>query len=143
VVTWASVSQSKTPWGSWPEDRLRQWKENGVEYYNNSRTGQRMPLYYQLFEDYQQYKARLDILEAVKNLSVPLLICHGTKDEAVPVEGAHKLAKAATNAELFLVDSDHVFGRKHPWTETFLPKAMQEVVTKTIQFLTSVANHKK
>ena len=43
VATWASVSQSKTPWGSWPEERILKWKESGVDYYTNSRTGQRLP----------------------------------------------------------------------------------------------------
>jgi pimeloyl-ACP methyl ester carboxylesterase len=134
VATWASVSQSKTPWGSWPEERIQKWKETGVDYYTNSRTKQQMPLYYQLYEDYQNHKERLDVLAAVHRLNIPFLICHGTADEAVPVENAHKLKEAAKNAELFLVDSDHVFGRRHPWSGHDLPQPMQAVVNKTIAF---------
>jgi predicted dienelactone hydrolase len=26
LVTWASVSQCKTPWGSWPEGKMKAWK---------------------------------------------------------------------------------------------------------------------
>jgi dipeptidyl aminopeptidase/acylaminoacyl peptidase len=138
VATWASVSQSKTPWGSWPEERIQRWKETGVEYYTNSRTKQQMPLYYQLYEDFQKNKERLDVLAAVNRLNIPLLICHGTADEAVPVENAYKLKEAAKNAELFLVDSDHVFGRKHPWTSEKLPQPMQTVVNETIDFFKKV-----
>jgi uncharacterized protein len=138
VATWASVSESKTPWGRWDEQKLEQWKKTGVDYTVNSRTKQQMPVYYQLYQDYQQNKERLDILAAVNRLKVPLLICHGTRDEAVPVEKAHELHKANKNSELFLLDSDHVFGRKHPWTEPNLPDAMQQVVDKTIRFFSGI-----
>lgn len=139
VTTWASVSQSKTPWGSWPPERLDKWKKSGVEYYTNSRTKQQLPLYYQLYEDYQVNRERLDIIGAVRRLTIPLLICHGTNDEAVPVSNAYDLKEAAQNAELFLVPTDHVFGRKHPWTAAQLPEAAQAVVDKTIAFFQSVA----
>lgn len=141
VATWASVSQSKTPWGNWPPERMQKWKESGVEYYTNSRTKQQMPLYYQLYEDYQNNEKRLDIIHAVKQLRIPVLICHGTNDEAVPVTNAYQLQEAAQNAELFLVPSDHVFGRKHPWTAAQLPEAAQEVVDRTIAFFQSAAGN--
>lgn len=134
VATWASVAQSKTPWGNWPAERIVRWKESGIEYYTNSRTGQKLPLYYQLYEDFQLHKERLDIEAAVQRLNVPLLICHGTLDEAVPVSQAHQLKKAAPDAKLFLVESDHVFSRKHPWPHPVLPAPMQAVINKTIQF---------
>jgi len=134
VATWASVAQCKTPWGSWPEEKIRQWKIAGVEYYTNSRTKQQLPLYYQLYEDYEKNKERLDIMAAVKRLSIPILICHGTIDEAVPVSSAYALHHANDRSELFLLEADHVFGRKHPWTQDELPAAMQSVVTKTIEF---------
>lgn len=138
IATWASVSQCKTPWGSWPTDKMQKWKESGVEYYANNRTKQQMPLYYQLYEDYQRNAERLDVLKATKELAMPVLVCHGTKDDAVPVANAHLLHDAATNAELFLVESDHVFGRRHPWTQQNLPEAMQAVVDRTITFFSAL-----
>ena len=138
IATWASVSQCKTPWGSWPADRIEKWKESGVENYTNNRTKQQMPLYYQLYEDYQGNASRLDVLKATKELTIPVLICHGTEDEAVPVMNAHLLHDAATNSELFLVESDHVFGRRHPWMDSHLPAAMQAVVSKTIEFFSAL-----
>jgi uncharacterized protein len=134
VTTWASVAECKTPWGNWSEERVNKWKETGVEYYTNSRTGQQLPLYYQLYEDYQQNKERLAIIEKVRSLNIPLLICHGTQDEAVAVEKAYQLKQASKNAELFLIESDHVFGRKHPWPYSYLPQPMQDVVDRTIAF---------
>lgn len=95
-----------------------------------------MPLYFQLYEDFQQHKERFDILRAVNGLTIPLLICHGTRDEAVPVEKAYQLKAAATQAELFITGADHVFGREHPWPHHYLPQPMQDVVNKTINFFT-------
>lgn len=138
VATWASVSQCKTPWGNWPQERVQKWAATGVDYYINSRTKQEMPLYYQLHTDYLINKDRLNIIEAVKKIKVPVLICHGSKDEAVPVSNANLLHQAMPTSELFIVETDHVFGRKHPWHESYLPKAMQEVVDKTIQFFKSL-----
>lgn len=139
VATWASISECKTPWGSWTAERLEEWKRTGVQYVLNSRTRQEMPLYYQLYEDFQNNKDRLDIKAAVQRLTVPLLICHGTHDEAVSIINAYELHKTAKDAELFEVDSDHVFGRKHPWTEEVLPPAMQQVVDATIRFFKKIS----
>lgn len=139
VATWASISECKTPWGSWTAERLEEWKRTGVQYVLNSRTRQEMPLYYQLYEDFQNNKDRLDIKAAVQRLTVPLLICHGTHDEAVSIINAYELHKTAKDAELFEVDSDHVFGRKHPWTEEVLPPAMQQVVDTTIRFFKKIS----
>lgn len=134
VATWASVAECKTPWGNLPEERMSKWNESGVEHYVNSRTGQKLPLYYQLYQDYIKNHERLDILKTVQGLKIPLLFCHGTADDAVPAEKARLLKTAAQNATLFLLDTDHVFGRKHPWPHDHLPAAMQTVVDQTIAF---------
>jgi dienelactone hydrolase len=139
VATWASVNESTTPWGKWPQERLDQWKETGVDFYVNTRTGQKLPLYYQLYQDYLDNKERLDIMAAVSRLQKPLLICHGTQDEAVPPSAAYQLFNAATNASLFLLPSDHVFKRKHPWVEDHLPADTQRVVDATISFFRQIA----
>ncbi|MEO6582729.1 MAG: alpha/beta fold hydrolase [Ferruginibacter sp.] len=137
LVTWASIAVAKTPWGSWAEEKIQEWKEKGVAFYKNSRTGQDMPLYFQLYEDYQQNAAGLDIIAAVKKLKIPFLICHGTADPAVSIDKAYELQKAQPSAKIFIVDSDHVFGRQHPWDHKDLPKPMQEVLSKTLDFFTN------
>lgn len=140
IATWASVAEANTPWGSWSAEKMAEWKQTGVQYYLNARTKQQMPIYYQLYEDWSQNKERQDILSAIAKLSIPVLICHGTKDEAVPVAKATLLHQRQPASELFLVESDHVFGRKHPWTDTGLPAAMQQVVDKTISFFRKAAS---
>lgn len=140
VITWAAVSACKTPWGNWPAERIAAWQQAGVAYIANGRTGQQMPLYYQLYEDFQQHQAQLDIEKAVRKLQIPLLICHGLSDPAVPVQSAYLIHSWKPDAHIFTPDSDHVFGRKHPWAEEKLPLVMQEVVDKSIHFLNSLSS---
>lgn len=135
LVIWASIAECKTPWGSWPQDKMVEWRTTGVAYYKNGRTNQQMPMYYQLFEDYNQNSRRLDIKHAISQLQIPVLICHGTNDPAVPVEKAYALKASQPKAALFITEADHVFNRRHPWTEKDLPAAMQKVLDESLQFL--------
>jgi pimeloyl-ACP methyl ester carboxylesterase len=135
LVTWAGISECKTPWGNWPLEKMKEWLQEGVQYYTNTRTNQQMPLYYQLLLDYKNNEERLSIEKAIKKLTIPILICHGTLDIAVPVEKAYQLKKWQPAAELFTVESNHVFDRAHPWIKQYLPEAMNAVLQKTISFL--------
>jgi dienelactone hydrolase len=135
LITWAGIAECKTPWGNWPAAKMLHWKETGVEYYTNSRTNQQMPMYYQLYLDYEKNQTALDIEKAIGKLAIPILICHGKADAAIAVEKAFDLQRWQPAAQLFIVESDHVFGRKHPWTEKDLPPAMEAVVGASLQFL--------
>lgn len=135
VVTWASVCECKTPWGNWTEESIKIWKESGVAYYENKRTSQKMPLFYSLYEDYQNHKSELNIEQACSQLDKPYLICHGTKDEAVPWQAAESLHQWSKKSTLFLSETDHVFGRKHPNLENSIPAACNQMIEKSIQFL--------
>ncbi len=135
LVTWAAPCQCKTPWGSWPEKKMAEWKHLGVQYSTNTRTGQAMPLYYQLYRDYEAHRERLDVEAAIRRLSIPILLCHGTLDISVDPAQAQQLKSWQPAAELFLVESNHVFDRQHPWVVTYLPPATEAVLEKTLQFL--------
>ncbi len=134
VATWASVAECKTPWGNWSQEKMETWKATGVQYITNSRTKQELPLYYQLFENYVANKERLDIEKAIGELKIPVLLCHGSEDTSVLMECSKMLEKWQPEATLFVVESDHVFGRKHPWAEKILPEPMQQVLDRTITF---------
>ncbi len=134
LATWAAISECKTPWGTWPESKIEEWRQKGVEFYTNGRTNQQMPINFQLYENFRQNHERLDIKQAIQSLEIPILLCHGTLDGSVTVDKAKDLKEWQPKAALLLVESDHVFGRKHPWFETDLPEPMQTVLTKTIEF---------
>lgn len=135
LITWASISECKTPWATWSESKLQEWKEKGVQYYSNKRTNQEMPLYYQLYLDFQNNQDRLNIQKAITSLRIPILLIHGTNDEAVPFEKATELHQWQPNAKLVSLPSDHVFGRKHPWVLNEVPEFTQRAISESITFL--------
>lgn len=134
LISWAGVSDyaSRFPKG----DALENWKKAGVYYVVNGRTKQEMPHFYQFFEDFQANAARLNIQRATKQLQVPHLIIHGTNDPAVSIEEAQKLHQWNPKSSLYLIENaDHVFGARHPWKLTELPKDLQEVVQASVDFI--------
>lgn len=134
VVGWAAISTIEQRWGA---EVMQRWQAEGVHYIDNARTGQRMPLYYQLAEDYTANRARLDIPVRVRDdLRQPVLLVHGDQDETLPVQMAHDLHRWKPDAELIIVPgANHVFGSKHPWEAAELPPQAQAIADYTIDFL--------
>ncbi|MBA9076431.1 MULTISPECIES: alpha/beta hydrolase family protein [Rufibacter] len=132
VATWAAISDIDRRW--FPE-MMEQWQRDGVQYITNARTGQQMPLYYQLVENFQANRQRLDIPKAVEKLQIPLLLIHGEADETLPVQMAHDLHAQNPFAELYLIPAgDHSFGGRHPYDSAELPALAKAAADKTIQF---------
>ncbi len=135
VATWASVHSLDYSWKNRDEASMLEWKKKGVDYVLNSRTGQKMPIDYQLVEDFNQNKEKLDTQDAVKSLRCPGLIVHGTADPAVPVADAYLLKSWQPALSLSLIEGgDHVFDGRHPFNGQELPKASLELVKQTTQF---------
>ncbi len=133
LCTWASVSDFGR---NWSEEFLQKAKENNGIVVYNGRTKQNMPMYYDIFEDYLQNFKRLSIPLRALEVKNPTLIIHGTEDEAVPYDNARELHKWITGSELLtLPDANHVFGGKHPWSESMLPQDLQTVVDASISFI--------
>lgn len=134
VVTWGSVESLGYAW--FDEKELERWKKEGVLYIHNARTGQQMPLYYQLFEDFQENKNAFSSLR-LRELSCPVLLVHGTADAVVPWSSSRNLEKLLPNASLQLIEgADHIFGGRHPFgAEEELPVQAMELLRATLGFL--------
>jgi dienelactone hydrolase len=114
LVTWASPAGL----GRYSDEVLRQWKENGHYNFVNARTKQNMFVNYAYLEDIQANRERYSLDLALSQLTIPYLTVHGTTDESVAVEAAHRLHSYAKTgqAELALVDGGtHTFGTRHPF----------------------------
>jgi pimeloyl-ACP methyl ester carboxylesterase len=78
----------------------------------------------------------LNIEKSVRSLKIPHLIIHGESDPTVLIKEAEDLHKWNPNSELYIVnDADHVFGGSHPSILEELPADLQEVVDKTMDFI--------
>lgn len=138
VLTWASIAQCSSPWTRFTAEQMAEWKRSGTFYYENKRTNQRMPIDYQIYEDYLAHKEEYDLEKAVARMKKPMLFIHGKEDPAVPYQSAEKLYAANTEySKLLLCEGDHVFGRKHPWPHDYLPEETKFVLEETIKFLTA------
>lgn len=132
LITLASVDTLER----FPEEELGSWKKEGVYHVLNGRTKQKMPHYYQFYEDFQQNIHRFDVERATEMAKAHLLIVHGTEDESVDMKNAEHLLMLNPNSELFLVENaNHTFGAKEPWIEKELPEDLNMVTEKCIHFI--------
>lgn len=138
LVTMAAVVDLEQ-W--WPASYISEWKAKGVQYIQNTRTGQSMPMYYQFVENYYQHRDRFNIPQAIQHLDIPFLAFHGSMDETVPVHMAYQLEKWSLNAQVEIIqDAGHTFGGGHPYHEDTLPSDAAHIVEKSIKFFQSVSS---
>ncbi|UII32554.1 dienelactone hydrolase family protein [Fulvivirga ulvae] len=137
VVTWAAVAD----FNRWTKEVLKDWQQEEVKYILNGRTGQEMPMKYQIVEDLERNHDRLSISKAVSNLKKPVLVVHGTDDETVNANDAEKIHELAKESALLLIDkANHVFGASHPFNEDKLPYHAQLAFDRTLDFFESLRN---
>lgn len=135
VITWAGVHELNYAWQK-EKGQVEEWKKDGVYYVLNGRTKQNMPLYYQLFEDYQNSATRLSVKNTLKNLEKPYLILHGNADPAVPLDSAKYLAEHTAQVSIHIIDgANHVFGGQHPFVGKDLPSHTKELIQECLSFL--------
>jgi fermentation-respiration switch protein FrsA (DUF1100 family) len=134
LVLWASLSEFES---FFRKETIQEWNENGVVYAANKRTGQQLPLNKQFYDNYLKNKEKLDLNQAAKLLSIPLLIIHGTNDESVPVSHAESLYETVTHSIFVKVEGgDHTFGAKHPFDkENDVTEMLEELVENTFEFM--------
>lgn len=135
VASWAAISDVNP---GWSEPLMQQWQQQGVFHVENSRTGQQLPLYFQIVEDYHHNRLRLDIRHGLRRKlrGRPVLVLHGDQDETVPVERARRLKQWQPTVELVLLPGvTHNFGGAHPWASSELPNGAQQAAEATADFL--------
>ncbi|MFZ4931024.1 alpha/beta hydrolase family protein [Chryseobacterium sp. Mn2064] len=138
LITLASVDTlERFPTG----EAFEKWKKERVYYALNGRTKQEMPHYYQFYENYEENIHRFDVERATEMAKAHMLIIHGTEDEAVEVKQAEHLHLLHPNSELFLIENaNHTFGAKEPWVDHHLPKDLNTVTEKCIDFIREKLN---
>ncbi|MBK8489462.1 MAG: alpha/beta fold hydrolase [Saprospirales bacterium] len=142
LATWAAVSDLGFLWRD--KQVLEQWRQTGVHFISNARTRQQMPLYFQLYEDFQAHGEAYQVEPQLRRLQKPMLIVHGAADPGVPVAQAHQLKSWNPNAELAIIDgADHVFGGSHPFEGKELPAYAQILAEKTIAFFEKISQSPK
>jgi len=140
LVTWSAPATAQTPWSKWDSEKMDLWKNEGVVYLENKRTHQKLPIGFQLYEEFKSHKNNLlNTEKAAREMQKPWLIAHGEDDEAVFVKEAYQLKEWQPQAQVALIENTgHTFDRRHPWEASKLPEASQKVVAETIRFLNKI-----
>jgi pimeloyl-ACP methyl ester carboxylesterase len=138
IVSCASLAAVLDPVARYGKENDTLWKENGVKFVINGRTNQKMPLYYQLVENTQKIKHKLDIRNLLKSDKRNFLFIQGGKDEAVPVSEIN-LVKNLPNCTVSIIeDANHVFGASHPYMKSDLPDDLQNALSQISKFFESL-----
>ena len=119
----------------YPQPALDHWKNEGVHYFENMRTKQMMPLFYQFYQNYIDNEDRLSIEKNIKNLDKPFLCIHGSADETVKMNEALLIKSWNEKVELYLIENaNHAFGSAHPWNEDEMPEDFQVAMDNALAF---------
>ncbi|NUM30949.1 MAG: alpha/beta hydrolase [Bacteroidetes bacterium] len=114
---------------------IEKWKQTGVSFVENSRTGKQMPLYFQFYENFIQNKDRFNLQKQLYKLDKPLLLVHGTNDKTVDITDAEWIYENILHSILIKIeDADHTFNSKHKWNEKNLPEKLKIAIEETIEF---------
>ena len=78
--------------------------------------------------------SRDEVLEAARDLSVPLLVIHGMKDASVPASDARAIAAQVSDTTLMLIDgASHTYNAIHPLV--YVPRALEYAALVAAQFV--------
>lgn len=142
VISWAAPNDFKFNWDD--EELLHSWKEEGVQYVENKRTGQQLPMYFQIVEDFFNNRERLNIKKAVEYMEKPVMAIHGTEDEAVPFEHAIELKRQNKHLNMELIPhANHTFGGYHPYEKEELPEDTELIINMSLKFLKGVPERRR
>lgn len=132
AALWASISRLDR----YSERQKKEWRRKGFMEVKNQRTGQVMKLNESLLDDIENNRSGiLNIENAVKSFSRPLLIAHGEQDLAVPKSEAEELYSWSdkSKTEYFsLHATGHTFDIKHPFEGT--NEKFERLLEKTESF---------
>jgi pimeloyl-ACP methyl ester carboxylesterase len=125
LVTWAGIG-SVFRYEDWLAEGLG---EGDLMHVVNARTGQRLALHRDALDDMRANRELLDMRAAGARLGAPLLIVHGSEDEAVPLSDAELLLDSAGSlARLSVIEgAGHTMGASHPFpgTNPYLDEAVE------------------
>ena len=131
LATWAAIAGV----GRWSASDVATWRATGQLAVPNSRTGQLLQLNLTALDEAERLRrSTLDVPAAAARVRAPWLVVHGTADETVPVDDAHRLHSASGGrAELLLIPgANHTFEARHPMGAP--PPGADEAMRATADF---------
>lgn len=133
--------QSVAAWGAiqtfqrYDWKTLQQWETTGVLEVTQANASRRLYLGPKALAALERNRDRLDVLRALRNVNVPLLIVHGREDRRVRVEEAQALFRRANPhlSRLHIIEgAGHTFRTRHPLDKP--SPQLLEAVSETVRW---------
>ncbi|MEW5974530.1 MAG: alpha/beta fold hydrolase [Acidobacteriota bacterium] len=129
VVTWGSIQTFQR----YTAEQKQQWRQSGRLELGASSQGQPLFLRTAALDALERNEARLDVLRAVRELTIPVLILQGREDRVVPLADALRLWQCSDQrlCRLHVVEqAGHTFRTQHPFTSASMP--LREATEQTV-----------
>ena len=133
ICLWASISSISDRFPD--EAALKNWKETGVRFVSNTRTKQKLPQYYSLYEDFYENQDKLNIQNKATSCKIPTAVFHGDADQSVDINEGEALASWLQTNLKVIEGADHVFGAQHPWEHNEIPDLLVELCELSLKFI--------
>ena len=114
---------------------MENWKETGVRFVSNTRTKQKLPQYYSLYDDFYENQDKLNIQNKATYCKIPTAVFHGDADQSVDINEGEALAGWLQTNLKVIKGADHVFGAQHPWKQNEMPNSLIELCKLSLQFI--------
>ncbi|MFC7441899.1 alpha/beta hydrolase family protein [Laceyella putida] len=112
---------------------IEELRNKGISHVINGRTGQRLPIRREVLEDIEANRERFDLLGRLPHLKQPLLLVQGDQDLPGLYEGAVRMAEAAPQATLHVIQgANHTMGAVHPFAG--MTPQLEEAIRVTADF---------
>lgn len=135
VITWAPVADVKSRFLEDPSFDV--WKTSGLKTMLNGRTGQQMPMSFNIAQEVLDSPGYFDLRKRLKESRFKLCSIHGLEDTSVLNSESKLLTSWSKYSELHLIpDANHTFNMAHPGGDV-LPEATLSAIEKTVNFLKS------
>lgn len=131
VATWATIARVNR----YLYEAKQSWRKQGFFAQESSRTGQLLKYSTDFLDDVEKWGREGDVPTYFHNLSLPVLLIHGSEDTSVPPDESESLAAINPQAQLaILAGANHKFNSSHPFSGP-LP-VLVEAAQRTARFLT-------
>ena len=140
IVTWGAIKTFER----FDSGTCQEWKRKGILKIGITKQGRPLELNLTALEALENNLDQLDVIQGMRQLSIPALILHGRNDKIVSISEAKQLWKCADqklSAFHIIEESGHTFQTQHPLV-TASP-ALKEAVNKTIDWFKSTLSNKK
>lgn len=134
VISWNGLTN---PHGLFPAELREEIMRTGRGYTYNGRTKQHMPIDRVVLEDLEENRERFNIVERVKNCSIPIALIQGTEDFERLRQGSAELIKQNPAITWIQIPGgDHTFKTVHPFQGATPP--LTEALQATEKFIHSL-----